>query len=120
MKKKIIFSLLAMLSFLFIIESNILTASASTVCSECTEEVLCDKHSEENSNANNTDNISPNAFDGIIVEDENDEGFVLLGEEDETNVDTCSDNGIIVEDENDEGFVLLGEEDGNVDTCNDN
>ena len=90
--KKIAFSLLLAFTFVLFIQGNNLSASAATNCEECTEEVLCEEHLANNENKitnkenNSTDetegDVSPNAYGGIIVEDENDEGIFLLGIDD--------------------------------------
>ena len=115
MKKKLFVCLLVGLSFLSLIKSNLMFVSAATDCLECTDEILCEIHSEDFSKES-SEYTSPNSFSGIIVEDENDEGIVLLGDE-EPVAEVCRNGGIIVEDENDEGIVLLGNEEPAAETC---
>lgn len=82
MKKKFIFAALSIFSLFFVFESELI-ASASTGCQNCTEEVLCDDCLENETLKTEVENISPNAIGGPIVEDDNNEGFVIVSIEED-------------------------------------
>ena len=79
MKKIFIFAVLSMFSLFIIFESDLLIASASTTCQNCTEEVLCDDCLENEILEYEDENVSTTAIGGPIVEDDNDEGIVIVG-----------------------------------------
>ena len=120
MRNKLFLGLLiSFFTFVLFTQKNLLVVNASS-CSECTQNELCEYHKTDvviNQNTGDTNENNTNGNPIEIVDDENDEGITLLGNEEEDNVNTNGKPIEIVDDDNDEGITLLGnEEEDNVNT----
>ena len=112
MTKKIFLGLLiSLFSLVFVTQHDFYVVNASSSCAECTEEKLCELHNlkvEDNVNLDNDNDVDTNGKPIEIVDDDNDEGITLLGNDDNNGVETNSKPIEIVDDDNDEGITLLG------------
>lgn len=79
--KKVVTGLLFIFALFFLFTTNVLSIDTQEKCDECTLEVKCEKHSEDNSeNQDFPDDINVNERKGgLIVRDENDEGETACG-----------------------------------------
>ena len=79
--KKVVTSLLLVFALFFLFTTNVLSVDAQEKCDECTLEVKCEKHSDDNKeNQDSPDSINSNERKGgLIVRDENDEGETACG-----------------------------------------